>query len=123
MATVWIDPPYAAVTTVNGANDYVLRPPASGMVSRWQLSFENDGTFSGSVTIKARESGTGNTLRAVPYTDLYLNGAAGANSSATTTAITTTSIIEVPSDGLDVAFSVTSYTSGSGSLLVKALLG
>ena len=120
MSTVAVQPPYADVT-INAQNDYVLVHPNSGTVTRWLIQF-NSGTFSGSVTIKGHVSGSALAAVAIPYIQLYINGAVG-DGSQVSTAITTTSIIEVVADGMDVIFSVTSYTSGSGVLTVRPLLG
>lgn len=121
MATVFVQPPYAAVT-INAANDWKLVHPKSGTVSRWLLEFSNDNTFVGSVTIKGHVSGSALSPVAIPYIKLYQNGAVG-DGSQVSDAITTTSIIEVFADGLDVVFSCTSFTSGSGTLTVRPLQG
>lgn len=121
MSTVAVQPPYADVT-INAQNDYVLVHPNSGTVTRWLIQFNNSGTFSGSVTIKGHVSGSALAAVAIPYTQLYINGAVG-DGTQVSTAITTTSIIEVVADGMEVVFSVTSYVSGSGVLTVRPLLG
>ena len=120
MATVAVQAPFADVT-INAANDYVLVHPNSATVTRWLIQF-NSSTFSGSVTIKGHVSGSALAAVAIPYTQLYINGAVG-DGSQVSTAITTTSIIEVVADGMEIDFAVTSYTSGSGVLTVRPLLG
>ena len=122
MSAVFVEAPFTPGTVINGANDYKLINPNAGTVSRWLVHFVNDSSFLGSVTIKGAMAGFGLTAVAIPYTQLYINGAVG-DGTQVSTAITTTSVIEVVADGMDVVFSVTSFTSGSGTLYVKPLQG
>lgn len=122
MATVAVQAPFDPGTVINAANDYKLVNPNQGTVSRWLIHFVNDTSFSGSVTIKGCMAGFGLTPVAIPYTQLYINGAVG-DGTQVSTAITTTSIIEVVADGMEIDFAVTSYVSGSGTLYAKPLQG
>ena len=122
MAVHFIQQPFATGTVIGAADDWKLVHPNSGTVTRWLLHFVNDTSFVGSVTIKGAMAGFGLTAVAIPYTQLYINGAVG-DGTQVSTAITTTSVIEVVADGMDVVFSVTSFTSGSGTLYVKPLQG
>src|SRR5690348_16442239 len=104
MATHFIAAPFTPGTVIGAADDWKLVHPDSGTVTRWLLHFVNDNTFSGSVTIKGAMAGFGLTAVAIPYAKLYQNGAVGDGSQASD-ALTTTSIIEVVADGMDVVFS------------------
>jgi hypothetical protein len=69
-------------------------------------------SFVGSITVEGKREGSSDTPVAIPYRKLHLNGAVG-DGSYVSTAITGTSIIEIPSTGMDVSLNTTSYTSGS----------
>jgi len=120
MATQWVDPP-GYTETVDAADDFILRQAGSGVVSGWFVSLVS-ASFSGSVTIKGRRSGTINALLAIPYKKYHLNGAVG-DATYVSTAITGTSLIFVPSEGMDVSVSCTSFTSGSLALAAYPVLG
>lgn len=87
-------------------------------------------SFSGSVTIAARNiagaatSPSDNTVApvAVPYTKLYLNGSV-ADGSTVSTAITTTSLIQVPASGMEIIINAGTVTSGSLTVYYTPLAG
>ena len=120
MATVIVAPPWTPVAIV-AANAHYLQPANSGIVNRWTIGL-NSASFSGSVTIKCRPTGTADTPVASPYIGLYVNGAVGTGA-ATTTAITGTSNIEVDATGMEVVVDCTSYTSGTLTMTLRHAIG
>lgn len=87
-------------------------------------------SFSGSVTIVARNltaaqtSPNDDTLApvAIPYTKLYLNGSV-ADGSTVSTAITTTSLIQVPASGMEILINAGTVTSGTLTVYFTPLMG
>lgn len=72
--------------------------------------------WNGSITVKARVTGSNFPFVAIPYRKLYLN-AAVADATIVSTAITGDSVIQVENAaGLDVALDVTTYTGGKMSV-------
>jgi hypothetical protein len=69
-------------------------------------------SFVGSITVKARRTGSAFTPVAVPYRKRYLNGSVG-DDTFVSTAITGTSVIEVNCAGLEILLDCTSFTSGA----------
>lgn len=116
MATTNLAPPTFSAT-LGAADTLVLPAAASGVVGRWIVHVVSS-SFSGSITVKGRLAGSGNTLVAIPYVGRYLNGAVGSDASGTA-AITDTSLVDIDATGLEVALVCTSYTSGS--MDVKAI--
>ena len=89
-------------------------------VGRWICDIRaGGGTIS--IVVKGRSAGSANAFLAIPYTKRYLNGAVG-DDSKVSTAITSDSIIDIDSTGLDIALDVT-YTSGTGTVNALGMLG
>lgn len=78
-------------------------------------------SFSGSIVVKGRMTGTSDTPLAIPYRRRYLNGAVSDDAFGSA-AITGTSVIEVNSAGIDVSLDTT-YTSGSMAVRWLDLVG
>lgn len=102
---------------INGQNTYILgNPGGDSTVGTYAILLQNDGTFSGSVTVKAIprlvQAWQGDTITPVAwaYLSYYVNAAATAGIQAT--AITDTSLILVPASGLQIVLDCTSYSSG-----------
>lgn len=103
--------------TIDAAGEYVLgNVGVSG--GSWTIHLESD-SFSGSITIKARATRpTGATAslteQAILYRPLFLNNAVASSTEEVSTAITNTSIIQIPvADGLDIVIDCTSLASGA----------
>ena len=103
--------------TINANDDYELGGVGSraGIIA---ISIE-DSSCDGTLTLKARVTGSGHQYRAIPYTDLFLNGATGLNDPSTTTAITDSSILQLDASGLDLMLSCSGRTAGSYSVCVR----
>lgn len=97
--------------TINAADTYIIGGDSTGQVSTLTIELTSV-SFSGSLTVKARKAGTTQTPVAIPYKSRYLNGSVSTDGNLTT-AITTTSLIEVDAAGLDVVVDCTSFVSGS----------
>jgi len=102
---------------IAGQNAYYLgNPGGDSMVGTYAIMLQNDGSFSGTVTVKARirmlQEWQSDTVTPVAWSYLtyYLNGASTAG--VFSTGITTTSIIFVPASGLQVVLDCASYSSG-----------
>jgi hypothetical protein len=107
--------------TINSADTYNFGDAGSGEVSTTMFHLVSS-SFSGSITVKGRATGTSDTFAEIPYRALHLNGAV-ADGTEVDTAITDTSIIQVDSAGLDVALDCTSYTSGTMAVTPKRTTG
>lgn len=103
--------------TINSADTYNFGDAGTGVIAVTVFSLVSS-SFSGSITVKARATGTSDAFSAIPYRKYLLNGSA-ADGSLVTTAITDTSIIEVPSTGLDIALDCTSLVSGTMVVTVE----
>ena len=86
----------------------------------WTVHLESDSFAGGStITVKARATkptGASAPLTevAIPYRPLHINGSAAATTEEVTTAITGTSLIQVPlADGLDLVLDCTTYGTGA----------
>lgn len=111
MATETEAPPlYAA--TINAVKQYLWPEATHGVVGRWIYHLTASSVVGGSITVKGRAAGSGNTFVPIPYRRRYLNGAVGDDTSVTT-AITDTSLIDVDATGLDICLDCTAITSGS----------
>lgn len=111
----------ASPFTINSADNYIIGGDSTGQVSIVVIELTSS-SFSGSITITGRIAGTTQTPVSIPYKKRWLNGAAGDDTNVTT-AITTTSLIEVDAAGLDIGISCTSYTSGSMTVDYRFLIG
>lgn len=107
------------VFSIGKADEYNLGGPGdrSGTMTIGLLSV----SFSGSITVTGRAKGQA-AFVAIPYTSLHVNGAVGTGAQVTT-AITTTSLIQVRvADGMEVALLVT-YSSGAMEVVVVPTAG
>jgi hypothetical protein len=112
-------PPY----TITSTNTFVLGAASQdGTVGRWICDIRaGGGTIA--IVVKARGIGSAEATAflAIPYTKRYLNGAVADDSKVSTT-ITSDSIIDIDSAGLEIALDVT-YTSGTGTVIPVGLQG
>lgn len=107
------------IDTTSGAGEYVIgNCGVSG--GSWAIHLQSS-SFSGSITVKARVTkptgaSAALTEQAILYRPLFLNNAVAATTEEVSTAITNTSIIQIPvADGLDVVLDCTAFVSGSMS--------
>lgn len=103
--------------TINSADSYVIgNVGVSG--GSWTIHLEADGSWNGTVRIKARATkptgaSAALTIQQIPYTKLFLNGSV-ADGTTVNSDITTTSIVQVPiADGLDVVVDCTTFSAGT----------
>lgn len=105
---------------ITGVNRYILGNSAefSGTMT---IEIDNDNSLSGaSIAVVARARQTTLAWVPIPYVKLYLNGSVG-DGTAVSTAITTTSLIQIPvCDGLDIALDTTTASSITGTASVRA---
>ena len=124
MATVQMAGPKFTIT---GSNVYKLggssnESDAGGVL----VHIVNDGTLSATITVQGQSrqleiAKDADAPLAIPYRAINVNGVAGTGAYVTT-AITTNSIIFVPSNGMDVILSV-AWVSGSASVYTVAASG
>lgn len=112
---------------IDGQNTYILGDASDRVVGTVSVQIVNGGAFVGSITVKARnrsEEADDDGVAFVPtvFEKLYLNGAVGDGTLAST-AITTDSLILVPASGLQISLDVTAYTSGNLTVYVTPLEG
>lgn len=112
---------------IQSQDTYILGDAHEALVGTFAVHIVNDGSFVGTITVKARSrtpdaDNDGVTFQPTIYEKLYLNGAVG-DGSLVSTGITTTSIILVPASGLQIALDVTAFTSGSCSAYIVPLQG
>lgn len=100
--------------TINSSSDYFLPPGLSGKnnpVCRWIIQLVPTG-WTGTITVKSRlMDGNSAAQVPVPYIGLYVNGAVGTGA-LVSTALTTTSLIEVDASEQEIVLS-TAFTGGS----------
>lgn len=94
--------------------------------SAWSIHIVDGGAYSGSILVKARGRGIQADKDSVGYVQtlyrkLWLNGVIG-DGSLVGTAITTHSLIIVPSSGLSISLDVT-FTSGSAKAYISPVIG
>jgi hypothetical protein len=94
------------------SQDQYITPGANGRSVATKTIQMTSASFSGSITVKGRVSGSTATPVAIPYRKRFLNGAV-ADDTFVSTAITTDSLIEVNATGIDVVLDCTSYASGT----------
>jgi hypothetical protein len=101
-----------ATTTISSAAATSLGDSGTGRRCTKVIQLTSS-SFSGTITVKGRRSGSSATPVPIPYKSRYVNGAVGTEAYVTT-AITNTSTIEVNASGLDIILDTTAaYTSGS----------
>ena len=115
MAIVWLSPPKYDVT-ISAANAHYLPCPFPGVVCRWYIRAVET-NFVGTITIKSRPAGTGDTPAAQEYTTV----ADEAQSSATI--VDSSFWIWVDASDRDVVIDCTPYTSGSLAVTCTPVLG
>lgn len=103
--------------TINAANAYYLGNAHGESVSTWMIQLVADGSWNGTVKIKARAMGDDAATDAVapvqvPYLKRYLNGSV-ADDSLVSSDITTTSIILVPASGQTIVVDCTAFVAGT----------
>lgn len=113
--------PVGGSFTINAQNTYIT-PGAHVYGVATKVVQLTSSSFVGSVTVKGRVAGSSATPVAIEYIKRYLNGVV-ADGSKVSTAITTDSLIEVDSAGIDVVLDCTSFTSGSLAVVTKDLVG
>lgn len=109
-----------------GTATCIIGNGSDSRVATLAVHIVDTGSLSASIVVKQRSSVPAASDDSVPfvvalYRKMYLNGAAG-DGSLVETAITTTSIIEIPCSGLEIALDVT-YTSGTGTVYVLPMAG
>lgn len=109
---------YTAIAA-NGTT--ALNNAGAGSVSTKTVSLVST-SFSGSIAVSGRITGTSDAYVPIPYRKRYLNGAVG-DDTFVSTAITGTSLIEVNAAGLDIALVTTGYASGSMAVKDADLIG
>lgn len=103
---------------IDGSHTYELGNASEpGVKSSFILQFVDTGTFSGSLVVSGRLTGSGAAYVAIPYKKRDLGGTA-ADDSTVSAALTAAFVIEVDASGLDIAL-VNTHTSGSGTLHFK----
>lgn len=96
-----------------GAADAVFLPPGPTTgPARTRVIGLTSASFSGTITVKMRKAGTSDTPVACVYKKRVLNGAAG-DETYVSTGITGTSIITIPTEGVQIVLDCGAYTSGS----------
>jgi hypothetical protein len=108
---------------VMNANDsYILRWPHDNSVLGRPYTLIchilDGGTDDGTYTVSARPRGSSVTPVAIPYQSLYLNGAVGTGA-LVSTGITTTSLIAIEADGLEIVLVRAGGTTGSSTLTMS----
>lgn len=106
---------------IDGVNAYILPGAAASPVSTKVIQIVGTALVGLSITVKARVAGTTATPVPISYRKRYLNGAV-ADETNVSTAITTDSLIEVSSAGVDVVLDVTALTSGTAAVTTKDLV-
>jgi hypothetical protein len=107
MAIVWLAPPKYDVS-IAAANDHHLPCPFSDVVCRWYIRAVSS-SFVGSITIKARPSGSGDAFSNVEYFTAIDDAEVAAG-----TAIANSSFwIWVDGTAKDIDIDCTAYTSGT----------
>jgi hypothetical protein len=108
--------------TINTNEDYELGGLGSGRTGKMSIHLLKVASFDGTITVKARGTGSGAAYAAIPYTKKHLNGAV-ADDTKVSTGITDTSIIEVDCAGLDICLTCASRTVDSMSVTVNKCQG
>lgn len=119
MAIIPFNESKLVLSSLNGTNTYALGSGHYTTVSAVAVHIVKTGTISASIAITGRSSVPKATDDLVPYVailyrKIFLNGAIG-DGSLVSTAITDTSLIIIPTDGISPTLDFT-YTSGSGTL-------
>jgi hypothetical protein len=107
--------------TLNSASEYVIGGDA-GQGGAFMLIQLVSSSFSGSVTVKARASGSAAAEVPIPYKRRNLGGTVS-DDTVVSAAITDSALIEVNCLGLDVVLDCTTYTSGSLAVYVRPRAG
>lgn len=105
------------INTTNGAGEYVIGN-VGVQGGTWTVHLESS-SFSGSITVMGRatkptHASASLTEVAIPYRPLHINGSVAASTDEVSTAITGTSLIQIPvADGIDLILDATSVVSGT----------
>jgi len=127
--------PVAAIThrtdpfTISATGYYSLGTGHAAFTSALNVHLVSN-SFSGSVTIVARNLTAAKTSPddatvapvAIPYTKLYLNGSV-ADGSTVSTAITDSSLIQVPASGMEILINAGTVTSGTLTVYFTPVAG
>jgi hypothetical protein len=107
--------------TLNSADEYVVGGDA-GQGGAFMLIQLVSTSFSGSITVKARASGSAAAEVPIPYKRRNLAGSVSDDTSVSA-AITDSALIEINCLGLDVVLDCTAYTSGTMAVYVRPRAG
>lgn len=115
--------------TIDATGLYSLGIGHLGFSSAINVQLVSD-SFSGSITVKARNLAAGAASPSndtvppvlIPYTKLYLNGSV-ADGSTVSTAITTSSLIQIPSSGMEIVLDAGTVTSGTITVYFTPVAG
>jgi hypothetical protein len=108
------------VVTLDTTGQMSLGEPVRGLAGGFSLYFKGNG-FTGSITIKARPTGSGianNAGLAIPYTRRNLAGAVS-DDTTVSVALTADAVVVVSSDGLDIILDVTAASAGTMTVYAR----
>jgi hypothetical protein len=108
------------VLTLDSVGQMALGEAIRGAAGGFLLYFKGNG-FTGSITIKARPTGSGiadSAALAIPYTKRNLAGVV-ADDTTVSAAITGDALVSVIADGLDIVLDVTAVSAGSMTVYAR----
>jgi hypothetical protein len=108
------------IVVLDSVGQMSLGEAVRGLAGGFALYFKGAG-WTGSITIKARPTGSGiadNAALAIPYTRRNLGGAISDDTSVVV-ALTADALVQVNADGLDIVLDVTAASAGSMTVYVR----